>query len=580
MPTPPPLSRAGSRESRLGRALIVASAVYLAAALVLFAFCAPFHFRILGLEIAFSSLVKPARLALGLALLGGLFHFIGEKKRRPDLTFNRFGAEIGSAFQRGIAPFRRCVSFAPALALLFLGVYCVGYKVRQQLTFDTGALDLSLIDHALYNTPHGKFLHAYSLDRNYFSDHFSPILLPIVPLYLLWSSPAVLLAIQGLAAAAAAGALARTAREGGLPRGIALLAGLIFVFHPKYWEGFRFDFHHELLFPPLLFLAVSCLNRRRFARFFLLCLAALTIKEDVSLYFVFLGLYVALRHSRRWGAAQAVVSAAWALAAFCLIIPRSFPEPQAVSHFVSRYQHLGSGYLGIVGGIISSFPQLAGKTLAAAFRLLLPSLLYLPLLSPGYFILGLFPIGLNVISGYDYQASLGAYYGVMGLSFFALGFVDVLGRLSRRSPAGLAAAAVIALYLAVGLEIPLWRPILASDRALERALSGLPGERKTISAQSVIVPHLPREDRIYVFPRVEEADLVLLYLRPGRIATWPLEPPAYFREIKKLLGNGDFRVLLFNGSALFLERGRRDPISSRAALSVIKERGRMETYDP
>jgi uncharacterized membrane protein len=531
-------------------------------------------------RISFSSLVKPLRAAAGLLALGSFFAYLEERRKRPGLSPSRFCSEIVDRIARATAPFHRVSVLLPRLALALLAFYFVGYKIRQHATFDTGALDFSLIDHALYNTLHGKFLLAYSLDRNYFSDHFSPILLPIVPLYLLRPSPAILLSLQGLAAAAAVWALARAGQGRGLGGGAAFLCGLIFVFHPKYWEGFRFDFHHELFFPPLLFLAASALHRRRFLSFYLWCLAAMAIKEDVPLYLIFLGFYVALFHSRKWGAALAATAAAWAALAFYVVIPNSYPETRTVSHFVSRYEQWGSGYLGIVGGIISSFPLLLRKTLSAAFRLLLPPLRYLPLLSPAWFILGLFPIGLNVASGYDYQANLGAYYGIMGLSFFMLGFVDVLGRFSRRSVLGSAAAWAVVLYLVIGLEIPPWRPILPSDRALARALPGLSMAGKTLSAQSVIVPHLPRDNRIRVFPRVEDADLVLLYLRPGRIASWPLEPSAYFREVKNLLGNRDFRVLMFNGTSLFLERGEREPASSRAARAMIKERAHLESCGP
>ena len=74
-------------------------------------------------------------------------------------------------------------------------------KLMQHVTFHTGAFDLAMYDTAVRNTLQGRFMFAEQLGRNFFSEHFSPILLLFCPLYLVADTPVTLLLVEAFCVA-------------------------------------------------------------------------------------------------------------------------------------------------------------------------------------------------------------------------------------------------------------------------------------------------------------------------------------------------------------------------------------------
>jgi hypothetical protein len=417
-------------------------------------------------------------------------------------------------------------------------------------------------------------MQAYGLEGSYFGQHFAPVLLLLLPLYAAWPSPLFLLVVQGVVAGLTVLAVGWLAGRVGVPPWWGLLAGFVVTLHPGYWRGFRFDFHQEMLFPLLLVLAVGSLAARRFVPAFAWCLLALTLKEDAALYVGLFGGLVALTASGRWGLALAGTALAWAVLAFAVAIPFFAPPAAAGPPLLGRYDHYGATWPEIAGNLLRDAPRVGRVAFATAWPALLKPLLFVPLVSPGYFALGLVAVMPNVASGYAYQAQLGVYYGVPALAFFAVGYLVVLGRLFRGARLTRAAAAVILLGSFLLVDIPLWRRPLPEDRALARHLAALSAAGGPLSVNSVLVPHLPRDRRVHLFPRVDDADIVALYLRPGDEGPWLVEPRRFLEALFALVEGGAFRIRVFDGATLILERGPVDAERARRAVDALRTRYR------
>lgn len=547
-------------------------AMYLLTGLALWAFLSPLQADFLGISFSLTSMAKPARVSLGLLLLGCVFRYLYERNSDPGLTLNAFLDRHHGRAEKFSLRHRRLLGLLFCLLLIAGTAYFTGYKVRQQMSFHTNGYDLSVCDHAFYNTYHGAFLKAWGLERNYFSQHFSPIFLIILPFYYFWPSPVLLLAVQGLAAGGTVLAAALLGRRLGLPRLPALLAGFAFALHPKYWEGFALDFHQEMLFPLFFFLSVYFLLGGRMVAFYALSILALMIREDVALYLIAFAVYVTIRYSRPWGCVLLGTSVSWAIVAMYVAIPLAYPTEQNHSRLImERYGQYGGSYVEIAKGIAAGSPEIFFRALAVSFRSLLKPLAYLPVLSPVYLGLGLFPIALNVCAASELQAMLAAYYGVVGLAFFMVGFLTTLSRLWRRSPLLRFAAAGLLAYVLSSVEMRPWETVLPSDRLLARRITMASWPGKTISAGTTLIPHLPRENRIYMFPQVDDADVILLYLRPGQDYAWPLDRERHFERVRALLRDRRFRVDFFESNILFLEKGERDDGRSREVLEILED---------
>lgn len=177
---------------------------------------------------------------------------------------------------------------------------------------------------------------AEQLGRNFFSEHFSPILLLFCPLYLFADTPLTLLVVEALCLAAGLWFIYRIARHYSLPVIVAFLTGLIFLNYKYLARGVMFDFHPEMMEPTFLLACIYFLLKRCWWPYFGSLILALACKEDIPVYTLCLGLYCFFRRETRYaGLATCCLSIAWAVVAWVVIIPGAMPDVGGASHFIS-----------------------------------------------------------------------------------------------------------------------------------------------------------------------------------------------------------------------------------------------------
>lgn len=430
--------------------------------------------------------------------------------------------------------------------------WLVAFKVYQHLSFGTGAYDLSMFHHAVHNTLRGRFLHAFGIERNFFSEHFSPALLLAVPLYAVWQSALSMLVLQGALVGLALWPLYRFAIRCGLDANRAALVCVGFFVNAVLWRSFAFDFHIELFEPVAFFAAAAALYARRFLLFYLAVLALLSVKEDAFLLVLPLSVLAVLRRpSDKWHAVgSAALALVWAVVAMKVAIPLSYPEAATQSHFVGRYAHLGGSYGEILRALLLNPGFVLGRIFSAPVYAVVASVGFVPLLDPVVLILGLPALGIHLISGYDFQASLGVYYGLAGMLVFFLSVPRVAGWLKARGHARWATVVVL-LPLLVAPDGRFRPRTNEADAEGRRLLADLPVEA-TVAAQTSVLPHLSADGPRRLFPDVGDASVVVLDLQRS---TWPVEPAEYRREVRALLEGGAFGVRSFDGRFVVLERG-------------------------
>ena len=165
------------------------------------------------------------------------------------------------------APGRTSRCTVPGLAALFAFWLGTLTLMRHQ-SLQTYGCDLGIFDNVLWNTVHGHVLHSAILNRHFFGEHASPILLLLAPLYAPWQDARLLLILQAVALAWAALPLYRmAARQLGPAAGLVVLF-LYFSYVPL--QGlYLFDFHEVALALPLLAYATEHLTRGHFRRLLL-----------------------------------------------------------------------------------------------------------------------------------------------------------------------------------------------------------------------------------------------------------------------------------------------------------------------
>ncbi|MHB8631019.1 MAG: DUF2079 domain-containing protein [Candidatus Limnocylindria bacterium] len=327
-------------------------------------------------------------------------------------------------------------------------------------SFHSTGLDLGVFDQVIWNTSRGHFMEStLSLDRctphSFFGDHFSPILVALVPLYWIAPHPETLLIVQTVALALGAWPVYLLARRL-LPRGVERLIWILaYVLNAPLAFITLYDFHEVALAVLPLGLAMYFLVTRRSVPMILALLVAFTVKEEIALIGV--GFGVALAFQGRWRSAAVVTlgSAAVFVATLTLIIPAFADAPY---QYVGRYASLGGSVPGIARTLLLDplralsvlFEGDVGSKIVFVLSLFGPGAL-LAFRSRWAIVPSIVPFGYLLLSDYGGEHTLHNQYGApiipLAIGASIVGFAKTSPRWRPR----LTAAVVVAtLFFCVG----------------------------------------------------------------------------------------------------------------------------------
>jgi uncharacterized membrane protein len=406
-------------------------------------------------------------------------------------------------------------------------VYAVVFAlaaVSRHLEYLTAMFDLGNMTQAVWNTAHGHFLGAstpWGEPYTRLGVHVDPFLLLFVPLWLVWPSPLMLLALQAVAVAAGALPVFWLARKHlGSERAAAQFAGAYLLFPATQFNAFTVGSGvHPVSFAiPLLLFAIWFLDEDRLLPFAVFALLAASTKEEMPLVVGCLGLWYALRRGRRLGFAIFGIGLALTALDFFVIIPHF--APAGFDPFGNRYASLGRTPGGILHTAVTH-PLRLVESLASVHKLVYLVLLLVPflglwLLEP-LLLLGAAPdLAINLLSSKGDQTSI-VFHWTAGIVPFVVA-ASVLGakRLKRH-------AQEASLYvLAATASIAVFSPFLLGVHDLGRALPSNPDHAAAagalrlipgsvaVSASNRLAGHLAERRRVLVFPYVRDARWVVV----------------------------------------------------------------------
>jgi uncharacterized membrane protein len=425
---------------------------------------------------------------------------------------------------------RRALAFRPTTRILLAGAiaaYAAGFAALSALrheAFITGRFDLGNMVQAVWSTAHGDPLRMTSLRGDQISRlaaHVDPILVLFAPLWWIWPSPQMLLAVQAIVIALGAVPVFLLARKHLASSRAALGFALAYLLYPATGWLTLNEFHPVALATPLLLFAFWYLDEERLLPFALFALAAAACKEEIPLVIAGFGVWYAVAH-RSWaaGTAIALVGVAWAAVAIGVVIPHY--NVGAESDFYGRYSEVG----GSAGGILkTAFTHplriieagFSGRDLHYLLDLVAP-LAALSLLAPLVLVAALPELAINLLSSTTTQTSIHFHYTAGLIPPLMIGAIFGAKRLSRWTfpvAAAIVLAAILGNYR-LG-PIPGWRHIPGGqtfqatagrvtdhDRIAQRALRLIPGDA-VVSATNTLGAHLSARRRVLSFPYIEDS---------------------------------------------------------------------------
>jgi len=425
---------------------------------------------------------------------------------------------------------RRALALRPTARILLaaaITAYAAGFAALSALrheAFITGRFDLGNMVQAVWSTAHGDPLRMTSLRGDQISRlaaHVDPILVLFAPVWWIWPSPHMLLAVQAIVIAIGAVPVFLLARKHLASPRAALGFALAYLLYPATGWLTLNEFHPVALATPLLLFAFWYLDEERLLPFALFALAATACKEEIALVVAGFGIWYAVAH-RSWaaGTAIALLGGAWAAVAIGVVIPHY--NAGAESDFYGRYSEVG----GSAGGILETALTHPLRVIEAAFSGrdlhylldLVAPLAALCLLAPLVLVAALPELAINLLSSTTTQTSIHFHYTAGLIPPLMIGAIFGAKRLSRWTfPVAVAivVAAIVGNYR-LG-PIPGWRHVPGGqtfqatagrvtdhDRIAQRALQLIPGGA-VVSATNTLGAHLSARRRVLSFPYLEDS---------------------------------------------------------------------------
>jgi uncharacterized membrane protein len=465
--------------------------------------------------------------------------------RAPD----RKSAEAAS---RSAATARRIVYGGTAVyALLFIAIATAHVE-----SFRAGRADLGSMVQAVWSTAHGHFLETTTLagrETTRLAGHVDPFLALLVPLWLIWSSPLMLLVVQAVAVASGALPVYWLARKHlGSERAAAHFAFAYLLFPATQFNALTISsgFHAVSIAVPLILYAIWFLDEERFVLFAVFALLAVSTKEEIGAAVACIGLWYAVRKGRRWvGAAIFLTGMAVSLVDFLVIIPHF--SPSGIDPFAGRYGRVGSTPTGIVHKAVSD-PVALLNAVATGHKLLYLVLLLGPFLGlwalePLLFLGAIPDLAINLLSAKSDQTSI-FYHWTAGIIPFTVA-ASVLGaaRLKRdRDSTSLGVLISVALlcavspiYIAIAQgNVPAALPDNPVRQAKAHALSLIP-TGVPVSASNEIATYVSARRYVYIFPVLGKAKWLIVDHRDKTYA----DRAGYRRTIRRIESRPEWTVV-------------------------------------
>ncbi|WP_245646929.1 DUF2079 domain-containing protein [Microtetraspora niveoalba] len=203
------------------------------------------------------------------------------------------------------------ITAVAALVYELLGM--VRLHTFRATTFDLVIFDQAVRGYAHFSAPVSPavgMLNGRGMDYLQLSDHFSPILAVLAPLYWLRDGPETLILAQAVLFALAIPFLWLYARRS-LGIGAAYLVAVAYALSWPIAEAADFDIHEVAFVPVLTAAMIERFQARRYLVSFLCMFALLLVKEDMGLAVIGFGAYLVVTGRRFDGVCVALIGAAW-----------------------------------------------------------------------------------------------------------------------------------------------------------------------------------------------------------------------------------------------------------------------------
>jgi uncharacterized membrane protein len=446
-------------------------------------------------------------------------------------------------------------------AVATYAVAFVGAAVVHYLVFRSPHNDLGNMAQAIWSTAHGHFLEVTAMsgrEVSRLSVHVEPFLILLVPLWLVWSSPLLLVVIEAVVVSTGALPVFWLARKHlGNERAAVHFALAYLIFPATQFNAFEAasGFHAVSLAVPFILFAIWFLDEDRLALFALFALLACSTREQIPAAVGCLGIWYGVRRSRRVaGLAIFCAGLVGSLVNFLVVIPHF--SRSGIDPFAGRYKAVGSTPHGMLHKLVSD-PTAFVHAAATTYKLVWLILLFVPFLGfwawEPLLLLGAVPeLVIDLFSSKPEMTSV-AYHYTAGIVPFLIA-ASIFGVARLRGDPGRVSLLVLVAVACTAAYSPLW--VLRSDvgalssskrEATMRAIKLIPNNAAVSTSNQLGTP-LSARRYSFVFPTLGAATWIVV----DRADPTYIDTVGYARAIRAVEVSGNWKIVYSSHGVLVL----------------------------
>lgn len=371
----------------------------------------------------------------------------------------------------------------------------------------TSAYDFGLYEQGVWLLSRFESPFVTLMGRNLLGDHSSFVLFLVVPLFWVVESTALLLVVQAFVVAAGAIFVHLASRQVTGSDALGFVFGLTYLLHPAISWTVLENFHPDAFLGLFIAMVWWAIFARSTVWFWVSVALALSVKEDVAVILVGIGVWLAAR--REWRRAFALVAVSLVtMATMLFVVMRSFTGITFRNSWRIPFGGVG-GFLRTVftapGDVIDHFRSDGRPTYV--FQMLAPLgfvFLRAPLVTASAFTV----LFVNVLSTFWYQYQIEYHYSIVAVPSIVIGAAWAIrllaGRTRRYAVALVLACSLFAAFVWSPLpfarrEVPAWMPSHPVAAAAREIIEVIPPDA-SVTAQHSVTAHLARRQEIYMFP--------------------------------------------------------------------------------
>lgn len=235
-----------------------------------------------------------------------------------------------------------CVSFYAAFLLIMTW--------SRYANFISEVIDLHYFHQTIWQLSEFKIPYTWALDQSLFavwSQHFSPILIFLSPIYWFVKDAGTLMFIQAIVVISGAYPIYLIAKHQLKSRSIGLSLSFAYLAFGGLQFGFAYGFHEIMFFPTLFLWAYYFYLRKKTKSYFLFILLSLMVKEEVAFIVGAWSIYLlVVNRDKFFGLTTSVFALFWYLLCFNIIFP--YFNPGGGFGYWGQYGTGDSGAIGIL----------------------------------------------------------------------------------------------------------------------------------------------------------------------------------------------------------------------------------------